>query len=125
MGRYNPSLNSGSSLNKPQKEVHPIWRGIGLVFIFLIPFLSYGIAGYILQLNNKNGWVAIPKDWLLPKFTDHLILVKLGVTIFLILIFFAIFTFITFVINSAFGPSRYGPMDVPNQSTWGKKMKRR
>jgi hypothetical protein len=103
-----------------ETKVHPIWRGIGFVFMILIPIMSYAGAIVIMQQNRIKGWVQYPFDLLAQQgqilFTltnDTEIYIKLSLTLFLMFILFAIFQLFTFAINSAFGASRYGPYDLP------------
>jgi hypothetical protein len=37
------------------KEIHPVWRGIGLIMIFLIPILSFALSDVLLQSARSNG----------------------------------------------------------------------
>ena len=110
MGKYSTFSRRDSS--KKNKTIHPIWRGIGFLFMFLIPILSYFGALVLIDENNKRGWVPIPADLIIKAF-DPLILVKAIIIIVLMIILFAIFMLVTFLFNSLFGPSRYGPLDVP------------
>ena len=34
-------------------RVHPIWRGIGFLFIVIVPFIALGIADMLLPLLNQ------------------------------------------------------------------------
>lgn len=106
------SYDSQMRLTPAKKEVHPIWRGVGLIFIILIPIISISLALLLVAQNQENRWLSIPKE-LLVKAKDPLILVKVILSVAFILILFAIFTFITVLANRLFGPPRYGPYDVP------------
>ncbi|RPI29735.1 MAG: hypothetical protein EHM70_15445 [Chloroflexota bacterium] len=44
-------------------EVHPIWRGIGCVFIALIPIMSYTGAVMMVRANLTRHWVPIPAEY--------------------------------------------------------------
>jgi hypothetical protein len=111
VGKYsNFSKQEGDRL---KKGVHPVWRGVGFLLMFLIPVLSYFGMIVLLDENGKRGWVPIQPDWLIKIGPDPLLLVKIGVALALVIILFAILMFITFLINSLFAPSRYGPLDVP------------
>lgn len=122
MGRYNP--NSMSRMPKNRKTgVHPIWRGIGFVLMIIIPFMAYAGTMLLLEQNRMNGWVQIPSD-LLAVGSDPLLYVKIILTVFLIFLLYSIFLLFTFVINSLFGPPRYGPTDAPPTSYRGRRYKR-
>jgi hypothetical protein len=100
------------------KEIHPIWRGVGFGLIILVPLFSYALTEVILKANQTANWFPLPYD-LMAKPTDlfytgdPLIYIKIIMTITFSLVLFAIFTLVTFIMNSAFGRPRYGPMDVP------------
>jgi hypothetical protein len=102
--------------DRKRKGVHPIWRGVGFLLLFLIPVLSYFGMIVLLDENSRKGWVPIQAEWLIKFGPDPLILVKAGVVLALVILLFAVFMFITFLFNSLFAPSRYGPLDVPPAS---------
>lgn len=101
-------------------EIHPIWRGIGCLFMILIPIMSYAGAIVLIQQNSKNSWVPFPFDLvanqshiLFKLLGDPMIHIKLILMVALMFLLFSVFAIITFSINSAFGASRYGPYDLP------------
>lgn len=101
-------------------EIHPVWRGIGFIFMILIPVVSYAGAILLIQENNKRGWIAFPYDLIATEnhilfrlFQDPQIHIKLIVMGMLMFILFAIFSLITFAVYSVFGSTRYGPYDLP------------
>ena len=106
----------------PQRQsqpgsVHPIWRGIGCLFMILIPIISYAAAELLIEQNNSTGWVAIPVELArtvtvpvlgdLPHFYA-----TLAVTILLMVLGFGALTVVFAVFWGAVGPSRYGPLDA-------------
>ncbi len=110
-----------------EQQVHPVWRGIGLILMVFIPVLSFLASSVILDLNNQYGWFMIPSELFLgnqPKLTfylskvgifisDQLILAKLALTAAVSFVVYAVFTLITFLMNRMFGPPRYQVPDVP------------
>lgn len=116
-------LYSPSSLNSSKKEIHPIWRGIGFIFMILIPILSYVGALLLLEENAKQGWVRIPKDVLVPIW-DPMLGVKIGIAVILMVLLYGLYTLFAFIIMSIAGPPRYGPFDVPPQHYRNKKKQR-
>jgi hypothetical protein len=96
-----------------QKKTHPIWRGIGLILMVVIPVLMYILSLYILEQNTIKNWFPIPTDILSPWGSDPLIFVKLLMTLFLSIVAFLL----VFSVGSIFvrlgGPPRYGPLDSP------------
>jgi uncharacterized membrane protein YbhN (UPF0104 family) len=107
----------------PKREIHPIWRGIGFLFMIIVPILSYFAAIMLINENINQHWLPVPADLIISG-NDPLLLLKILLTILISLVFFLIFILITFLLFSAFGPSRYGPLDVPPQSFRGKHYKR-
>lgn len=116
-------LYSPSSLQSAKKPIHPIWRGIGFIFIILIPILSYIGALVLLEENTKRGWFGIPRELFVPIF-DPLLGVKIGIAIVLMIILYGIYTLISFIVLSIAAPPRYGPFDVPPQRYRGNKKSR-
>lgn len=111
MGRYKPTYREPAKFNE-KPEVHPIWRGVGFVLIILIPILSFGIALLLINENAKNGWFAIPPEFI-SKWIEPLLFIKIGLTLAIAFIIYVVFQLITFIAFRLFGPSRWGVMDVP------------
>jgi hypothetical protein len=99
-------------LTPVKKEMHPIWRGVGFAFMILIPVISVSAALLLIAQNEKNKWIVIPKDMLFNG-KDPLLFIKIILSVVLILVLYAFFTMITFLVNRFFGPPRYGPYDIP------------
>jgi hypothetical protein len=94
-------------------KVHPIWRGIGCLMIFLIPLFSFLVAGVLVEANFEQGWLAIPYNLLGPAGmpVENLYLKLIG-TALVSVILFAGYTIVYMVIYSMLGPGRYGPLDA-------------
>jgi hypothetical protein len=105
------------------RQIHPIWRGVGFALMILGPIMAYFTSLILLDENTKRGLLTIPAD-LIVKWQDPLILVKVLMTIFITLVIYAIFTFVYFIIARIFAPSRYGPLDVPPVTYRGKSYRR-
>jgi hypothetical protein len=101
-----------SQIRKPKAEVHPIWRGLGFIYLILAPVLGYYGSLVLLDANKTNKWISIPANFL-ANGSDPLLFVKIGLTIVLAFLIFFILQFIGMAIYSLVGPPRYGPMDVP------------
>ena len=119
MSRYNrPYLNPAA---KPRPwSVHPVWRGIGCLLIILLPLISYAAAYLLVRENVQRRWVVMP-DELLRSFSLPLVgrmyLADLAVAIGLLVVGFAALTVLYALFYRLFGPSRYGPLDVPPEET--------
>jgi hypothetical protein len=104
-------------------KVHPIWRGIGVAFLVMVPLMSFAGAILLVRQNFKQGWIPVPAELL--KFIDTPQLVALSqelgriyyldiaVTLALMVLGFGIISIIYSMLYGIFGPSRYGPVDSP------------
>ncbi len=102
---------------KPKRgRIHPIWRGIGCIFMILIPILAYAAAVTLVRENLKQSWVELPSE-LLGFFTipsvGRVYYADIAVALGLLFIIFAIFTVAYAFVYRLVGPSFYGPMDAP------------
>lgn len=112
MGKY-----SGRMVQEPlrdrNKQAHPIWRGVGLILMILTPVIAIFGSIALVDANAQAGWVAIPRDLLAKGVGDSLLYVKIIVGLVIFAVVTVFFRLITFILYGAFGPSRYGPLDVP------------
>ena len=122
MGKYQ-SYTKKEDLRDREVRIHPVWRGIGFALIILTPIIAYAGMLVLVDANTQNGWVTIPPDLVAPG-SDPLLYVKIILVIVLILLLYAVFSLITFIFYSLFGPSRYGPLDVPPTVYRGRRYKR-
>jgi hypothetical protein len=112
MSKRQYSSNNEVSLGTKKKEIHPVWRGIGILMLIIIPVISFILALLLIQGNHDNHWFAYPAA-IIIRWQDPLILVKVILTVIFIFIFYGLFTFITALAYRIFGSPRYGPTDVP------------
>jgi hypothetical protein len=99
--------------NPAKRPVHPVWRGIGCGLMIIIPIISYVAADFLVTNASTFKWMIIPGEMIIRDFKDPLILVRIFYALILIVALYLILTIVTFVINRFFGPSRYGPYDIP------------
>ena len=114
MGKYSQYVRPPSyyATRQLDKRVHPIWRGIGFLLMIILPIIAYYSTLALLERNAQYQWIEISRD-LYVNAPDPLIGVKIGLTIVLVFIFYALFTTIGFILYRLFGSPRYGPLDVP------------
>jgi hypothetical protein len=112
MGRYNPYQTERSRPRDASERVHPIWRGFGFIWMVGIPVFSWFLSGALIRENFRQNWYRIPAEFLI-RFNDPYILVKIGLTILLSVLLFALISFIGVAIFQLGGHRRYGPLDVP------------
>jgi quinol-cytochrome oxidoreductase complex cytochrome b subunit len=104
--------SDGRMERKNKGDIHPIWRGVGIFLIVLIPVLGYLGSLLILKTNQGNTWIRIPSQLIIPG-PDPLLLVKAILTVIIGSFVYFVLMLITFVVYRIFGPSRMGPLDVP------------
>ncbi|MEW5871773.1 MAG: hypothetical protein AB1894_21070 [Chloroflexota bacterium] len=131
MGRYSKYSTEGQMASRPW-TVHPIWRGIGLILIILIPIMSFAGAVELVDANIRNNWLpqanasyelmASRPVPLINIPVNHLYAVLLTAAL-LALLGFGVLVFFYAIMYSAMGPSRYGPLDAPPLRSRRKKKK--
>jgi hypothetical protein len=129
MGKYrSSSRNQAAPL---RNQVPPLVRGIGCISMVIIPLLSYGIAVYWIQ-NGLPGSALIPPSLIGPPHIPPILysspalskiagFIQSQNNLSANLIFALAFTmiiggFMAIIygyVYSLFGPSKYGPTDVP------------
>ena len=65
MGKYQTRYTRPSGPSSNNRQMHPIWRGVGFAFMILIPIISYALARLFLDANVTKQWIVLPKDLLL------------------------------------------------------------
>lgn len=111
MGRYHHLEKPPLRRQRPW-QIHPIWRGLGCLLVFIIPILAYGIAVYLVEENWRQGWVYVPRSMLAPGEDPNLYLVLL-VTFALTFLVYAVITLVYLIIYRFVGPPLHTPLDVP------------
>lgn len=90
--------------DKKRKGVHPIWRGIGCILIFVVLVMSYAGASIFVDSNRDNQWVTFPEVVQVgPAWAPDLYM-KLLVGFFFALLGFGIFVIVYSLIYSAGSP---------------------
>ncbi len=112
MGKYSSRM-SEQPLRNRNRQAHPIWRGVGFALMLLTPIIAIFGSIVLVDANSQHGWVNIPRDLIYRGGGDSLLYVKIIVGVVIFFVVTVVFQLITFIISSAFGPSRYGPLDVP------------
>lgn len=93
--------------------VHPIWRGIGCLIVAVIPVILFTVAGMLIENRAKLPWLIIPQDLVLSANKDQFLLVKVLYAALGTLVVGALIALVTFLLNTFFGPKKYGPKDIP------------
>ncbi|HKJ28225.1 MAG TPA: hypothetical protein VJ965_11350 [Anaerolineales bacterium] len=93
---------AGRETKERAKEPHPIWRGIGLIMMVMIPLVSFALSDILLQFARTKN-ISIPEELRsgiteIPLYGDiQDIYAVLILTAAIMLILFSIFT----IINAA------------------------
>lgn len=112
MTKYTNYSTTRRPTRKEREQIHPIWRGVGFLFMILAPVMGYFGSLLLIEANKKNHWIAISQDFLASG-KDPMLYVKIGLTILLAFLIFFILQFIGMLVFRVAGPERYGPLDVP------------
>jgi len=130
MAKYH-KLSRQTPLPQRPWAVHPIWRGFGCLLLVVGPFIAFGFAHILVEIDIKQGWFQIPvemRNTITIPGTINLFDLSLTIgkggkithfyadlifTIVLLLLGFALIMIIYSIIYSLIGPRRYGPVDSP------------
>jgi hypothetical protein len=138
MGKYRRESRDPRS---KEKQLHPIWRGIGCVILVLVPIISFAAASVLMPLLLKRGWVPqqllfTPQApvwlWYAPilaevfqfLFGRYAIFATLILTAVFIILLSGVFSLVYAIMYQTVAPPRYGPMDAPPPKVKIKKYKR-
>ena len=98
---------------KPEPPaIHPSWRGIGCVFMILIPGISFLVSNMVIKNISKFPWLAIPGEMVVRNYSDPLILVRILYTTLISLVLFFMISLVTFILNTIINPKTKGPYDL-------------
>ena len=114
---------SRKSESRQMKGIHPVWRGIGFIFMIVTPIVGFFLTSLILAQNAIEGWFLIPRDLVAPGRDPYLYL-KIGGTVVIVFVVYILFLFVTFLTYRIFGPKRLGPQDAPQTGYSGKPSRR-
>lgn len=112
MGKYNTYYKEPDINQRDKNQLHPVWRGIGFLMIVLIPALAYLATLVIIQQNQVSGWFLYPAD-IIARGKDPFLYIKIGGTVALSMILYAVLMLVTFFVNRLFAPPYLGPLDAP------------
>lgn len=111
--------SEGVENKKKSGQTHPVWRGIGLLLMVLLPVMGYIGSLMVLEENRRQSWFRIPGDLLISG-PDQLLLVKAILTVVIAAVLYFIIMMLTFIIFRIVAPPKLGPTDAP-PVTWKNK----
>ncbi len=132
MGKYDKASYRTPPPERPWK-IHPIWRGIGCVWLLISPVLAYAIASLLVRFDIRGGYipfspellqtVVLPFGRLTPAEIKVYLPIKdlaverlfanLLVSGLILLIGFGVIMVAYAIIYAVSGPKRLGPLDAP------------
>ena len=104
---------------EPEKKdkIHPVWRGIGCLLIFIIPIISFAVSVLLVEEGLPQRYIPLTRDLAalqnVPGFGPQPLLYVLIVTGVISVLGFVVMTVLYSIIYSFTGRSRYGPLDAP------------
>ena len=129
MGKY--SSNARRQARPQRNNIPPLVRGIGCITMVLIPLLSYGVADYMIEKGPARSW-PIPLNLLgapnIPEFmfrspalsgiaaflqNQNNLSANLILALAITIIIGGLMSIVYGYVFAMFGPSKYGPTDVP------------
>jgi hypothetical protein len=137
MGKYSKFQRKSPA----KKGLHPIWRGIGCIFIIVVPLLAYGLMLVFVPPIIATGkvppqllgYVHFP-DWAfryraisgIATFISSLNNLGVNIVTFfvMLLILTAVASLLYSMIYSVVGPARYSQVDAPPSKYKAKKYTR-
>lgn len=103
--------------SKDMQRIHPVWRGVGCVLMLLMPVIAWAAADVLLTrgvVPVPQDLIAGPGDFIYGFIPDPMIHIQLVLFVGILLVLYALLTFITFLMNRAFGITpRSDPFYVP------------
>jgi hypothetical protein len=103
--------------------LHPIWRGIGLIFLVALTVGAFWLAGEVLERQWQQPFLpfAVPRNFIFqpwPWFPaiPGKPLVQIGATIVIDLVGYALLVILFGIVN----PVRHGPTDAPQPRGTGR-----
>jgi hypothetical protein len=128
MGKYNYFQKEQAP---KKKEIHPVWRGIGLIIMLITPIISVAASIVILDYGLSQNWPFLSQLSGYLRFGDVFYQIAFvrdvanyissipyfrALALFFVgcmMIFSSAFAVINAILYRAFGPPRYGPTDAP------------
>ncbi len=123
MGKYS-RINRPMEKSHLNRDIHPIWRGVGFALIVLILVQAYFLGNWFVDENAKTGWIQFPQQLYFSQLPDPALLVRIITIAAIALVSYAIFTFLALLVLRMVAPPRYGPLDVPPVTYRGRQYKR-
>jgi len=127
------NYNYFEQAKKPEdnKQVHPVWRGIGCLIIILTPIVSWAASMVLLEFGKKAKWPILNElsgNISFPYFIYQVPTIGQAASYFssipylpalllffvlFVVMFSSVFSIINAILYRMFGPPRYSSKDAP------------
>ena len=136
------TVASQRRVRREEKQISPVWRGIGCIMIVVVPLLSYALAAWTVGFAASKNWpmpyqlmgfpvmpaLLFKSDALIPILTfiqaQQDLYAKLLIAVIYVVLFGALLSLIWSMAYKVIGPPRYGPLDAPPSRVAPKRYKR-
>jgi hypothetical protein len=114
MGKDSWRSRQAEEEREKRKRMHPVWRGVGCIFMGILSLMGYLLADWFVVANATSHWIYMPRELIRPSFAPFLpagIFVKVAGAIIFLILSYGVLS----VIYAIMFPVRPGPTDVPLQ----------
>ena len=112
MGKDSWRTKQSEEEREKRKRMHPVWRGVGCVFMGILSLMGYLLADWFVVENATQRWIYLPRELIQPPFAPFLpagILLKVVAAFLFLMMSYGVLS----VIYAIAFPVRRGPTDLP------------
>lgn len=113
MGHDTYQFRDKTTKRDREKELNPVWRGVGCVLVVLLGLAGYLLAGWFLTANQQNAWIYLPPALYYPPYVPSFVppgtILKLAIALLVMVLGYGILSFVYAIMF----PIQPGETDVP------------
>lgn len=113
MGHDTYQFRDKAAKRDRERELNPVWRGVGCVLLVLLGLAGYGVAGWFLVANQQNGWIYLPPALYYPPYVPDFVpagmILRLAMALLVMVLGYGILSFVYAIMF----PIQPGENDVP------------
>lgn len=72
MGFQDYQFSDTIDKQKAEKEISPVWRGVGCLLAVFLSVIGFYLGAWFLQANAQNNWIFLPSVLIRPPYVDFL-----------------------------------------------------
>ena len=72
MGFQDYQFSDTIDKQKAEKEINPVWRGIGCLLAVFMSLIGFYFGAWFLQANAQNNWIFLPSSLIYPRYLTFL-----------------------------------------------------